>query len=285
IHAGSSFFTGWNFFTGGDPTNGNVEYVSKSTATSDKLAYIQSDGTVVLKVDNTSTLAAGANRNSVRISTSATYTTALMIFDIIHMPWGCSVRKVQTYYTLWTVGPNWPNQGEIDIIEGVNNITNNQVTFHTGYPSACNTTNVPSNWVTSPGRGDPLCASNATADAGCGFFTSNDPAQAMYGDPFNAAGGGVFALLLNSAGAKVWQWPRNAVPQDVKAGHAPKPDGWGLPTGMLPSDSSCPTTSLITSQSIVFDTTLCGGWATDAYTGNGCPGACTDMVANPRNYD
>lgn len=93
IHAGSSFFTGWNFFTSPDPTDGNVTYVSKSTATSNNLAYVQ-NGNVVIKVDNSSTLPVGTNRKSVRISTSATYTTALMIFDVLHMPWGCSVRLV-----------------------------------------------------------------------------------------------------------------------------------------------------------------------------------------------
>lgn len=91
VHAGSSFFTGWNFFTDKDPTGGNVTYVSKSTATSKNLAYVRSDGVAVLKVDNTTTLQPGQNRQSVRISTSATYTTALMIFDVLNMPWGCSV--------------------------------------------------------------------------------------------------------------------------------------------------------------------------------------------------
>lgn len=46
----------------------------------------------MIKVDNTTTLPVGTTRNSVRISTRATYTTALMIFDVLHMPWGCSVR-------------------------------------------------------------------------------------------------------------------------------------------------------------------------------------------------
>lgn len=142
VHAGSSFFSGWNFFTSPDPTGGNVTYVSQSTATSSKLAYVASDGTAIIKVDNTTTLSAGQNRKSVRISTSATYTTALMIFDVLHMPWGCSV-----WPAIWTVGPDWPNNGEIDIIEGINNITNNQMTFHTGPTTTCNTSVVPSSWT------------------------------------------------------------------------------------------------------------------------------------------
>jgi hypothetical protein len=35
------------------------------------------------------------------------------------------------FSAFWTNGPNWPNGGEIDILEGVNDYTNNQATVHT----------------------------------------------------------------------------------------------------------------------------------------------------------
>lgn len=47
------------------------------------------------------------------------------------------------------------------------------------------------------------------------------------------------------------RWKHSEVPADITAGHAPKPAGWGLPSAMLLSDASCPTTSLIQQQSIV----------------------------------
>lgn len=94
IHAGESFFNGWSFFSSDDPTGGDVAYQPESNATSQRLAYVRDDGVVVLKVDNTTTLQPGQKRASVRISTTATYTTALMIFDVLSMPWGCSVRIV-----------------------------------------------------------------------------------------------------------------------------------------------------------------------------------------------
>jgi len=57
------------------------------------LAYVRdSDGVAVIKVDNTTTLQPGQHRASVRITTTATYTNGLMIFDVLAMPWGCSVR-------------------------------------------------------------------------------------------------------------------------------------------------------------------------------------------------
>jgi len=30
--SGNNFFSGWNFFTGADPTNGNVQFVDQGTA-------------------------------------------------------------------------------------------------------------------------------------------------------------------------------------------------------------------------------------------------------------
>ncbi|KAG8726487.1 hypothetical protein FRC12_023359, partial [Ceratobasidium sp. 428] len=63
-YAGSNFFDGWDFFSEHDPTNGNVNYQAKSDAIAKKLAYVEPDGTVVVKVDDTNVVSAGANRDS-----------------------------------------------------------------------------------------------------------------------------------------------------------------------------------------------------------------------------
>jgi hypothetical protein len=47
-----------------DPTNGQVDYLSQADATKAKLAYVQSDGVAVMKVDNTTKLASGEKRKS-----------------------------------------------------------------------------------------------------------------------------------------------------------------------------------------------------------------------------
>jgi hypothetical protein len=36
---------------------------------------------------------------------------------------------------------------------------------------------------------------------------------------------------------------------------------------------------------IIFDITLCGGWAGDQYATSGCPGTCSDRVMEPSNFD
>jgi hypothetical protein len=56
--------SGWDFFTGADPTSGNVQYVDKNTAFSENLAYVQSDGTASIDVDTTSTVPVGGQRKS-----------------------------------------------------------------------------------------------------------------------------------------------------------------------------------------------------------------------------
>lgn len=48
---------------------------------------------------------------SVRIQTKQTFNGGLFIADFFSMPHGCSV-----WPAYWSVGPNWPYDGEIDLI-------------------------------------------------------------------------------------------------------------------------------------------------------------------------
>jgi hypothetical protein len=81
--------SGFNFFTDADPTHGQVEFVSQDEASGSNLAFVQGDGTVIMAVDNSTDLAEGENRKSVRISSKKTYSTGLIIADIYAMPHGC----------------------------------------------------------------------------------------------------------------------------------------------------------------------------------------------------
>jgi hypothetical protein len=242
--SGSNFFSHFDFFTKPDPTNGQVNYLNQLNATNAKLAYIE-EGTnaAVMRVDNTSKLLSGVNRNSVRISSKASYATGLMVFDIAEMPYGCSV-----WPALWTTGPNWPNQGEIDIIEGVNLNKVNQLTLHTGPSTSCNTSAVSPGTVSSNALG-PTCASAPASDSGCGW---QDTSPTAYGAGFNNAGGAVFALEIAKAGVTIWKFARDAIPADITAG---KPDptsgGWVKPQALWPSSNSCATNDVIGAQTII----------------------------------
>lgn len=120
-----SFFDDWNFYNHGacippylhacshspvdDLTSGNVFYVSSSAAGKDKLAYINDAGNAIMKVDNTSSVTVGNNRNSVRISTKDHYTVgSLWVTDMVHVPFGCSV-----WPAFWSSAVAWPSGGEV----------------------------------------------------------------------------------------------------------------------------------------------------------------------------
>lgn len=125
--SGSDFLSGFSFFNQPDPTNGAVNYVSADDAQALKLVYTTSSGSTILKVDNTSYLANGVHRNSVRITSNTPITVgSLLIMDAVNLPHGGSV-----WPAFWTLGSDWPKNGEIDIIEGANGQSLNRMSLHT----------------------------------------------------------------------------------------------------------------------------------------------------------
>lgn len=88
----------------------NRSFVNESTAYANGLAYVQDDGTVIMKADDTTDLANGVFRNrwvfpyfrlcfefsekyivalSVRITSQTAYNNGLFILDLNTAPWGC----------------------------------------------------------------------------------------------------------------------------------------------------------------------------------------------------
>lgn len=156
----------WTFINGTDVTNkGNVLFQTREDAEAKNLTFLNSDGNYVVKVDNT-TSAAGDDqfgRDSVMVWSNYTISEGnLVIMDAVHIPFGVS----HSYYVythseiahnsitvlwsgllipylmclvalllslvwpaFWMEGPNWPNGGEIDIIEGVSPAINRQAKY------------------------------------------------------------------------------------------------------------------------------------------------------------
>ncbi|KAH9951206.1 concanavalin A-like lectin/glucanase domain-containing protein [Amylocystis lapponica] len=271
-HYKADDFFGWNFFDQSDPTGGNVQYVSLKDAQNGGLAYVDScDNSTVLAVDDKSSVASGGARKSVRISSPKTYNSGLVIGDFAAMPFGCGV-----WPAFWMVSANgtWPNGGEIDIIEGVNLNKNNQITLHSG--PDCSLSSIEQ---TTSNVINKLCTSEQGNDAGCAFSLPN---ATSFGEGFNNAGGGVYAMLWDSTGMKFWFFSRPDVPADITNTN-PDPTSWGIPVAAFPS-SICDISSHFFDQTIVLDTTICGDWAGGAYSSSGCPGSCSDIVANATNF-
>jgi hypothetical protein len=268
----------FNFETENDPTHGYVNYVNQSTAQSK--GYIKADSStgVYIGCDHTNT-ASGRGRDSIRLSSQMSFNSGLFIIDLTHMPTGCG-----TWPAYWTVGPNWPNSGEVDVIEGVNVNTADATTLHTS--DGCDQSHEdPSQFTGKWGTGsqnNPAdnCYINAPdqwSNQGCGIV----PSQAnTYGTGFNNVKGGVYAHLWDPAvGIKAWFWTRSAIPSDITNGN-PNPAGWGKPYAMFSFGQYCNSNHFANHQ-IIFDLTFCGDWAGNNF-GTDCPGkgSCNTYVQN-----
>ena len=105
----ATFFDQFNFFTGGDPTSGHVQYVDRSTAL--RNGYTTTvNGAARMSVDTTNKFPlGGSGRPAVRLISNNSYTHGMFVADVKHMPTGCG-----TWPAYWLLGPDpWPTFGEI----------------------------------------------------------------------------------------------------------------------------------------------------------------------------
>jgi len=260
-YAGNTFFDGFAFEAIGDPTHGYVNYVNKADAQSRGLINTTND--VVYIGTDMKNVASGRGRDSVRLASNTVYNLGLFIIDLSHMPTGCG-----TWPAFWTVGPNWPNEGEIDIIEGVNVDTADQVTLHTN--AGCSIAGEDKSKFTGT-VGNTNCQGNS----GCGIKT----VEASYGAPFNGHKGGVYAMEWTPDYIQTFYWPRGSIPANVES-KEPDPSTWGKPFAYFQFGNACPN-SHFKDHKIIFDLTYCGDWA-GAVFGSQCPGKgnCNDYVKN-----
>jgi hypothetical protein len=303
-YSGDSFFSGFDFFTTGrgvsDPTTGYVSYVDAAAAKSGELAgFIYNEtangSSVYIGVDyttNLTTSASAAGRNALRLNGTATFSNGLlMVADVLHMPMGvCG-----TWPALWLVGPNWPNDGEIDIIEGVNAQTQNQMTLHTS--NECVTNNASSSFL-----GNLLatnCSAYANGNAGCSIMAPEN-ATLNYGNGetcthptagtgFNEQGGAVYVILWNGSGIDIYMFPHEYVPSDISSGN-PNPASWTVQPLAHFGGSGCDFNAVFTDLNIVINTDFCGQWAGQVWEGSQCQkttGAATCdayVAANPSAF-
>ncbi|KAG6913850.1 hypothetical protein DXG01_003841 [Tephrocybe rancida] len=240
-YSGITFFDEWDFYGGYDNlTLGDVVWLDRDNAYGQGLAYINAAGNAILKVDNEHSVALNEKRASVRITTQAAYDVgSVWIADMV-------------WPAFWTMGPNWPNNGEIDIMEGINMMDHNQMALHTLLGCMHST---PPNQM---GISQEL---DCSKPSGC-VVAETAPNSFQAG--FVAAGGGVFAAQFDVAGIFIWFWSRPNIPQSVlRIQSASLPldvSDWGPPSGSFPA-TTCNITQFFSPQNLVLDITLCGTWA------------------------
>ncbi|GAA5982014.1 hypothetical protein JCM10908_004703 [Rhodotorula pacifica] len=275
-YSGANFFDGWQFFTEEDPTEGQVEYVSRSEA--QQAGLISADAnSITMRVDNRSKLGPGEKRKSVRIeSTEPAEIGSLILADIVRMPWGCA-----TWPAWWSYGvPDWPSGGEIDVIEGVNLDAKNIISLHTDGEGCA----VPK----KPDVRGAIIAENTQCDVqsgngGCSYSGGRD----SYGQTFNAGGGGVMATLFTEDEITIWFFARAQIPENVSSG-APDVSTWGKPTATW-SKSSCDISRMFAAQRLIFNISLCGNYAgvadVWAQTCASKAATCSEYLMDPSHFD
>lgn len=243
VYDATNFFTEFNFFTEPDPTLGFVQYVDGQTAMGEGLAGIK-DGAIHMGVDS-QTVNPPNGRKSVRVTSNKAFNHGLFIADIAHMP----SNTCGAWPAYWMFGPDWPNRGEIDIIEGVNTQTANLVTLHTS----------PGCVMTNEGAAQDTVFKEADCNTGvgCGQQTADNQS---YGNGFNAIGGGIFVTSWTSQDISVWFFPRTGIPLDITAG-TPNPANWGTPAAKFNGGPSCNIDERFRDNNIIFNITFCGVFA------------------------
>ncbi|KAJ4287399.1 hypothetical protein N0V90_012799, partial [Kalmusia sp. IMI 367209] len=177
---------------------------------------------------------------------------------------------------------DWPTDGEIDIIENVNDARTNNAAIHAmGNCTVTNTANQTGLWKSTD------CSIDHDENQGCGtVFT--EPYN--YGTEFNANGGGVYAMEWTLDSIRVWFFPPTNVPFGLTDGGIPDSAMFGLPSASFSGPCSASFGEKFFNHSIVIDTTFCGGWAGGTFgTGtSSCPttagldsvDSCISYVAN-----
>ena len=159
------------------------------------------------------------------------------------------------------VGPSWPNNGEIDIIEGISLQAQDAITMHSG----------------------PSCSMiGESCDGGNGCSTQVG-GPTSFGDGFNNNGGGIYAMEWTSGYINVYFFSHSNAPADI-LGAAPDPTNWGTPTASFVGGSTCDIDANFQNNNIVLDTTFCGSWAGNVWSSDPVCGpkaaTCQDYVQN-----
>ncbi|KAG8722106.1 hypothetical protein FRC09_006809 [Ceratobasidium sp. 395] len=273
-YQGKDFLESFTFEAMPDPTHGRVNYVDMKTAIAHNLTQCTRQGSFIMRTDSTTVLDPnGPGRESIRLQSKKQWTNGLFVLNLNHMPVGCG-----TWPAYWmTQHEGWPKNGEIDVLEGVNDQIPNRSALHT----INNCTIEP----TRPMTGNVLstnCSYLNNYNEGCAVGWDR---KDSYAQPLNAMGGGWFVTERTDKRISVWFWGRHDanVPAAVKYGlPLISTKDFCAPVAVWESSSTCDFPTVFGPQNVIINLTLCGDWAgqNSIFQGAGCPGTCVDFVNN-----
>ena len=173
-----------------------------------------------------------------------------------HTPYGCG-----TWPALWlTDRSNWPDNGEIDVMEAINKGTDgNQITLHTTGSCSMNGKRKETGKALKKN-----CDHSKNDNAGCGVEADTD----TFGSALNDKGGAVMAMEWRDDGIRMWQFARSSIPSDI-TNKKPDPSTWGTALADFPK-TDCNIGSHFKNQSIVVNIDLCGDLVYAGWDSSGC---------------
>ena len=274
-YSGHSFFDGFTF----QSHQGTFSKFILNQTEAEEMGLINTTNSTVYIGTDYWNIVNKSGRPAIQIGSKKSYNSGLFILDISHMPQGCG-----TWPAFWLCGPDWPNNGEIDIIEGVNLWNDDLSNFHTS--TGCDYTNITLNMTGEFCSWCPLnCTSYAGHNQGCGIFAEN---VNTFGVQLNENKGGVFATQIDdNIGIKIWFWQHENIPDDIVI-KKPDPSLWGIPYAFWSFGSWC-TSDHVNELQIIFDLYYCGAAGTDSTWISQCGNithnvTCEEFVMNNPDY-
>lgn len=244
----------FRFFTDADPTHGYVNYGPHQ----DLLSVVEGTKLRINMGTNK-----GQPRRSIRLESNDTFDTGLLVFDVDHVP-----ADKGSWPAFWTTGATnpedtWALNGEIDILEQVNNSNFNSSTLHTNTPPG----GIPCKMADNLGFGGKNKCYAEGGDKTCGYRKSDwcpyigcgrDMGSDTFGEAVNRNGGGTYAMELTKEGTiTVWFWKRSETVPDFLT--MTSNNFTGADPRNIIRFTPCP--GQFKRQRIIVNNTLCGDWA------------------------
>ena len=246
-HKGKSFFDYYTFNDGPDSIGsaGYNTYVGREKAQALGLIKIEGDDVTISSKQGTHYDEYGNRfRDSIRLEGKRRFNDGLILLDVSKMPTGCGV-----WPAFWSTDEkDWPKNGEIDIVEPINNQVVAKTALHTsedcdmyahvprwnwtGYWDSA--TGLPDTFTGELDMDSTLEADNCWtqtphqwANQGCVAIndkndtigapmnTNNEPSSNSSG---GGESGGIYALEWDPSGGyiKSWVFPRSAIPANLQ---------------------------------------------------------------------
>ena len=161
-----------------------------------------------------------------------------------------------TWPALWLLdnSSTWPLSGEIDGLEGSNNMTSNRMSLHTKASVKI------SNGTSTIANGSTINTLNCDANdptQGKNMGLLVDQPEGTLGKPFNDNRGSVLAPEYTSQGIKMWQFPRNNLPAGGNFNDPQSTANWPLPNADF-TGNNVNYDDFFCDMQLIIDTTFCG---------------------------